>query len=159
MPHFKFSHFSLPLAAPAPGFEAALVARLQQNTLLTNLVGTRIFPLRTPQNVPRTGARLLYAITGNERPRNLAGATGIATARVHFDLRSPNYADCKTGQELLRQYDGMMGNLAGSITILFAQLETHGDEFEWPSDGSDAGMQHLSVTYYFKYREPRPIVP
>lgn len=149
-----------PPAPPAGGdFESALVARLNANPALSALLDGRIFPVQTPQHVPRTGARLLYAVTDNNRPRSLSGAVGIATARVSFDVRSPHYSDCKIGQELLRQYDGFRGVLAGSVTVLFTQLDTHADAFEWPDDGSDEGMQHLSLALLFKYRESLPVAP
>lgn len=149
-----------PPAAPAGSdFESALVARLLANPALTGLIGDRLYPVATPQKTPRGTARLLYAVTANERPRCLSGAVGLATARVHFDARSPRYTDCKSIQEILRQYDGFRGVLAGEIKVQFSQLETHGDEYEWPDNASDQGMQHLSLTFYFKYREPRPVAP
>jgi len=147
--------------APVPlsrgtDFESALVARLKSHPKLDEIIGERLFPLAIPEEIDRSLPCLVYAITGNERARNLSGPSGIATARVHFDARSPSYPDCKAIQELLRQYDGFRGPFAGDIRVCFAQIETHSDSYEWPDDGSDEGMQHLSVTYYFKYREPLP---
>jgi|GEM_PF-2741132 len=157
--HLRWAHFAPRRPEVKSGFEQSLVARLLADELLIDLIGDRLFPLETPEQTPRNGARLLYAITANERVRCLSGPVGVATARVHFDARSPRYVDCKSIQEILRQYDGFRGTLAGDIRILFAQLETHGDEYEWPDNASDQGMQHLSLTFYFKYREPRPVAP
>jgi hypothetical protein len=150
--------------APVPvsrgtDFEAALVARLKSDPKLDELIGERLWPLVIPQETDQSLPCLVYAIAGNERSRHLTGPTGLATARVHFEARAPDYADCKRIQEILRQYDGFRGLLASEIRVCFAQIETHADGYAWPDDGSDDGLQRLSVTYYFKYREPIPVVP
>jgi hypothetical protein len=158
MPHFGYTHFRLPLASAGTGFEAALVARLKADTQLAAIVGTRIYPLVIPQKGATPA--LVYAIPNTDRARNLAGAAGVATARVLIDARASSYATVKALQEILRQYDGFAGTLAGNVVVLNTVMADQTDEFEWPAGtGTDQGTHHLTLEFRFKYRESIPAVP
>jgi hypothetical protein len=148
---------TVPVASAGTGFEAALVARLKADTALSAIVGARIYPLVIPQkgSLPC----LVYAIPSTDRARNLRGAAGIATARVLIDARATSYAVVKSLQEVLRQYDGFSGTLAGNLIVLNTRMDDQGDEYEWPaSTGTDVGTHHLTLTFHFKYRESLPVM-
>lgn len=145
-------------AGNATTFESALVARLKANPAITAIVGTRIYPLAIPQKGQLPA--LVYAIPSTDRVRNLAGAAGVATARVLIDARATTYAVVKQLQELLRQYDGFSGTLAGDVVVMNTRMDDQGDEFEWPAGtGTDVGTHHLTLTFNFKYRESIPVAP
>jgi hypothetical protein len=145
-------------AGAATTFESALVARLKANPAITAIVGTRIYPLAIPQKGQLPA--LVYAIPSTDRVRNLAGAAGVAVARVLIDARATTYATVKALQELLRQYDGFDGVLAGDVVVMNTRMEDQGDEFEWPGGtGTDQGTHHLTLTFNFKYRESLPVAP
>jgi hypothetical protein len=149
---------AVPVTGNATTFESALVARLKANPAITAIVGTRIYPLAIPQKGQLPA--LVYAIPSTDRVRNLAGAAGVAVARVLIDARATTYAVVKSLQELLRQYDGFDGVLAGDVIVLNTRMEDQGDEFEWPGGtGTDVGTHHLTLTFNFKYRESLPVAP
>jgi hypothetical protein len=148
---------TVPVASAGTGFEAALVARLKADTALSAIVGARIYP----DAIPQKGSLpcLVYAIPSTARARNLRGAAGIATARVLIDARAKTYAVLNSIQEVLRQYDGFSGTLAGDVVVENTRMDDRGDEYEWPGGtGTDQGTYHMVLTFYFKYRESLPVL-
>lgn len=139
----------------------AISTVLLANASLTAIVGSRIYPLVVPEKAPKGSATLVYAVASTDRLRNLSGFAGIATSQVLFDARSKLYSDCQRIKEVLRQYDGYRGFLADSVNVLSTRFDDNADEFEWPGapSGGSPGTHHLTITMYFKYREPIPVHP
>ena len=141
-------------------FSTALAIALKANASLAALVESRIYPLVVPETKPKPKPTLVYAIAETSRLRNLSGYAGMSTSQVLFDARSPLYSDCQLIKEILRQYDGFRGYLAGNIEVLSTRFDDNADEFEWPGgSGGAPGTHHETVVMYFKYREPIPVQP
>jgi hypothetical protein len=139
----------------ATNLKTAIVTTLKADATLAAIVEGRIYPPAIPETKAKLKPSLVFAVASTDRLRNLAGFAGIATSRVLFDARSPLYSDCERIKEALRQYDGFRGFLA-DIAILSTRFDDDADEFEWPGSGGAPGTHHLTITMFFKYREPIP---
>lgn len=145
-------------------FESELVSRLKGDADLSSLINGRIYPLLVPEK-PRLkpdGKKsvhlpcVVYAITANDRVRNLQGPAGVATASVAVDIRSDRYGTVKAIRESLRRYDGFRGVLAEDVIILQTWFRDQNDDFQFPAGGgTDAGTYTEALGLKFKYREPR----
>lgn len=148
-----------------------IVAAFIQYTLsvtdVTDLVGTRIRPMRAVQN-PIKGKTAAIAGDGDTLPRitidrisnprnpSLAGATTLAMPRLQVDVEAATYADAHAVAEALRNcLDGYRGMWA-EVFVDSCLLEDERD-FEDDSAGLDgAATFGVSLDFIIHHQEDVP---
>ena len=122
---------------------------------LSGLVGTRVYPLRLPQQ-PALPA-VTYAWVGGDRAHVLAGPAGVASPRLQFDCWAGTYLQAHAVFDALRRrLDGYRG-LAGAATrVQGAFLEAERDFYEESADagtGSGVGLYRRSGDFFIHHGE------
>lgn len=108
--------------------ETDLVTQLKANTDLTNLVGTRIYPLKAPQNV--VNPYVIYRVISDVSNQCLGGVTFENDARFQIDCWSTKYSEVKAIKEaVLNAIEGFKSSYGINVmddyedeTLLYRQL-------------------------------------
>lgn len=128
--------------------EDGLVALLLADSGVSALVGTRIYPLKLPQDDGLPAIRF-QRISG-ERVRTLDGPTGLVRPRIQIDAYGKTYAEAKAVAEAVEALlDGYSGP-AGTDQIEAVSLETDRDLDENPL-GEEAAR--VSMDFFVSYRK------
>jgi hypothetical protein len=138
-------------------FETSLVAELEANEELFNVVDDRIFPA-VPSEV-QVLPLLVYRIAEAPRDHHLDGACGIVRARIEFEVLSLDPADCTEAREAIRtRLDGFKGILSASVRVAFAALVNESDVVDEPADGTgtDEPTHRKLIEFKFTYKETVP---
>lgn len=141
---------------PAGGFRAALVAKLNGDVMLANLVGDRIWPQVRPQ---RGGgpSGLVWTVPSIDRDHDLDGPTGLATAYAEFTAYADDFVLCdQIGRRLRDLLDGFTGILGFGVEVTETLSDSDLDDWDTPVDGSDDGTYSIQVDYQITYRESTP---
>lgn len=105
-----------------------LYSLLQSCTPLTNIVGTRIYPIVLPKNYTTPGITFSQVSSNTEVHMD---RTYVETTSVDISCWALTYSDAAKAQaaveSLLTLYQG---TLADGTTVLYTQCSTHPDEFE-----------------------------
>lgn len=88
--------------------ESDLVAHLKSDVTLTNLVGTRIYPLVAPQNVVKP--YITYQVVGGKGKQCLQGGIYQKDKRFQIDCWSLTYSNIKAIEEAVtKRLEGFKG--------------------------------------------------
>lgn len=125
--------------------EEALYAHLKSYTGLTNLVGTRIYPLVLPQNP--TLPAIIYQKISRVGGRALSSPSPrYVRARFQISCWGASYGSVKDVAEqvkaALQDYHGVMGG-TGGVTVLDADVANEQDIYE-----PEVGIYHLPVDVF-----------
>lgn len=128
--------------------EIDLVAYLQAQPSIANIVGTRIFPVVIPEGT--NAPSLIYETVSAIPTYTFDGSVGLVTARITFTAWSPDFSDCKTMQEAIRvALDNYPPSLMGS-TPISAIWRDNGCRDGWDSISS---FYRSSADYRISYAE------
>ncbi len=119
---------------------ADVLAFLEADAALSALIGTRLYPLRLPQqpNVPC----ISYAVIASARFHAWTGPLELVRTRVQFDAWATNYSEVVAVADALRlRLDGYKGP-AGAGEIQGAFFDSERDLFE-----QDAELYRRSMDY------------
>jgi hypothetical protein len=108
-----------------------LYTLLQSCTPLTNIVGTRIYPLVLPKNytVPAVTFGQVSSTTEVHLDR-----TYVETTSVDINSWALTYSDAAKAQDAINTLLSMyQGTLSDGTVVLYTQSSTHPDEFEHDS--------------------------
>jgi len=128
--------------------EEALFLHLK--SYMTDLVGTRIYPLALPQG--STLPAVTYQKVSQVRNRTL-GNSGLKIARARFQIScwAASYADVKEMAErvksVLQDYNGLMGG-NGGVWVLDANIIGERDIYE-----PEVDVYHLPIDVMICYEE------
>ena len=118
---------------------------LLADATLGGLIGTRLYPLKLPQD-PTVPAMTFQWISG-QRAHAADGAVGLASPRVQFDCWAETYLEAEAVFEALRKrLDGFRGT-AGSSRVQGAFFETERDDYE------DEGRLYRRSADFFIWHE------
>lgn len=147
--------------------EAALIQYLLTCQGVTNLVGTRIRPLRTNQSPIKgktagmvadgdTLPRITIDKISNPREACLTGATTLSSPRLQVDVIAASFASAHSVAEALRNclhgYKGCMSEVFVDSCVL---EDEH--DFEDASDGLDsAATCGVSMDFIIQHQEAKP---
>lgn len=132
----------------------AIIQRTKADSTITSLIGARLFP----DYVPETAARPAVAVTvtGNDRGHNLAGADGVATASVQFEVRATTRATATAIKAALENvwdgYTGIITSGAESVNVLRSKQDDEADRYERQQDAGDVADRVIRCDYLVKYR-------
>ena len=95
--------------------EEALYSKLTATTAITNLVGTRIYPIVADQNIDTLGVDYItYETVYASLVQDHGGASGLRQARIQFNCSSLSYRNAKLiAEALLVVLVGFSGALSG----------------------------------------------
>lgn len=147
--------------------EAALIQHLLTCQGVTDLVGTRIRPLRTNQN-PLKGKSASMVSDGDTLPRItvdkisnpreacLTGAMTLSSPRIQVDVMAASLASANDVADALRNclhgYKGLMADVSVDSCILEDERN-----FDDPSDGLDiAATVGVSMDFIIQHQEDVP---
>jgi len=126
--------------------EEALYTLVTGRPLIGDIIGTRLYPLRLPQN-PVYPA-MVYQLVSARWPMAHDGPADMGFPRVQFDCYAASYGVTKIlAKTLRREINGFVGTAAGvEITGIFFLNEI--DEF-----GSQAEVYRVSLDFRVNYKE------
>lgn len=94
--------------------EDAWQQELTSNETISNNLGTRLYPNRTPQDVP-SDPYARYERIANTRDETLSGPSGYSTATFHVDIYDTDYKNARTvAEDIRKEYDGRHQTLIGT---------------------------------------------
>lgn len=127
--------------------EEALYTYLKSHTGLSALVGSRIYPLKLPQNPTLPAVVYVKVSYAGERAMG-TGNPRASRARFQFSCFAQSYASAKDVAEqvklALQDYSGLMG---GGVTVLDTNVVGEVDVFE-----PDTGLYHVPVDVLLIHR-------
>ena len=116
---------------------------------VTNIVSTRIYPVRLP-DAPTLEA-IVYTVISAPRTEDLSGSSGLGTAIVQIDCWANTYSEANTLAEAVRQamqgYSGTMGGTTVEGVHLLDEL----DNFE-----EDINERRKILRFSIWFRETKP---
>jgi hypothetical protein len=129
---------------------------LLADSALAALIGTRLHPLRLPQNP--TLPAMTYQWVSGERAHALDGAVGLSSPRVQFDCWAGTYLQAEAVFEAFRKrLDGFRGDIGSTPTkVQGAFFESERDMYEDSADagtGSGVGMYRRSADFFINFEE------
>jgi hypothetical protein len=127
---------------------------LLADATISGLIGTRLFPLRLPQNP--TLPAMTYSWISGDRVHTMAGARGPSRPRLQFDAWAKTYLEAEAVFEALRKrLDGFQGT-AGSVKVQGAFFASERDLYEDSADagtGSGVGLYRRTSDFFVHYEE------
>lgn len=134
--------------------ELALYARMQNDPQLTELVGSRIYPVRAPQSLdPLTATHIVYRRTSTD-PRPHAGGGGdFSVCNIEVRAKAPpgEYAAVKELGERLRLL--LHGWTDRDSNVSACMLERYTDLNLTPADGSDQAPEVAVLDFRLQYTQ------
>jgi hypothetical protein len=121
--------------------EEAVYFKMVSDADLFELVGTRVYPLFVPQDVPLPA--IAYQKISSVKHQAHAESSHLAMSRFQFTIEADDYADAKDTAEALRNcwdsFAGFVGNTQGGLTI-------QGTTIENEMDGENIGASGQQTT-------------
>jgi hypothetical protein len=122
--------------------EEALVTHLRGVPGVTNLVGTRIYPVKAPQDLRE--AYMVYDSIAGEDEIAHDGVAGLRRSRLSYSCCAPTYAQAKSVAEAVRvALAGFSGVLSGTtvrVYEVFEDVDLYDDELTLYVTVVDVGM-------------------
>ena len=107
--------------------EEAIYLHLKNHPGLSALIGTRIYPLRMPQNP--TLPAVVYQRISTPRTYSHSGYSNLADPRFQFSVWAESYSGALAVAEQLRDaINGFTGS--GSIPVYSSQIANESDDYE-----------------------------
>ena len=92
--------------------EEAVVVRMGGDAGLTALIGTRLFPLRVPQDADMPA--IAYQKISSPKTHSHSGSSHLAQSRIQFTCEADDYATAKAVANAVRDcWDGFAGTVDG----------------------------------------------
>lgn len=121
---------------------------------ISNIVGTRIYPVALPQKATRPA--LTYSRVTGGHYHNLTSATGAAIPTFEIDCWADSYEGADVLAEAVRQeMQGLRGTW-GSDAVKSVVLDDEEDSYSDPIDASDKGVYRITLRYRIMYTESIP---
>lgn len=130
--------------------EAELYDYLTNETAITTLVNTRIYPDAAPQSA--TLPMIIYTKTSTDREVTLKRAVGICTARMQLDVYGASRTVCENIMEQIRlRTDGFQGNW-GTTYIHICKFDSESVGWDLES-AKDTGIHRATVDLVVTFSE------
>ena len=129
--------------------EAALVERLAAVSGVTDVIGTRLYPVQAPLS-----AQAPYGVAQVIAERHLhdyTGASGLAYPRVQISVYAATSVTAAAAGEAIRQaLQGWTGTAAG-VAIRSIDLENRITQAVPPSDGTDVPSYRCALDFLISH--------
>lgn len=127
-------------------FMEALNSRLNAVTGVTNLVSTRIYPVRLPQDVTYPAVRVITVDA--QRESALDTDMGLVHTRIQVDAYATTYAGSQTLAAALRAALKRASWTQDAVEVCDALLDNVQDDYE-----DEAKAYRVRQDFVFMYRE------
>jgi hypothetical protein len=127
---------------------------LVSKTGITNLIASRIYPVRRPQAV--TGDSICFWRTSGDHDHNLTGSSGTAIPSFAIDVLSDDYTRADAIAEAVRQVMQGFAGTMGTTVVKSVILVDEQDGYDDPADGSDKLTYRIALLYRIRYTESKP---
>jgi len=129
--------------------ETALMTYLLAQSGITDIVDTRIYFVKAPQDVAKP--YIVFFKVTSPRDHSHDGGTGLANPRFQFSIFSTTYGEAKNiataVQTALQGYTGTMGG-DGGVYVTAVTYEDENDFYE-----NETKLFHVAVDYAFWHEE------
>ncbi len=142
----------------------AVYSFLQTKTLITNLVGTRIYPHVAPQGSQNSFPYITFSCPDYTQGLHYRGAVAFAGLQFLFTI----YAATSTQREAVFQalrnvLHGRIGYVISdgttSISVQSSELLDSGDSYSGAADARELGVFEQDMTFLFRFQEAVPTLP
>jgi len=138
----------------------AFYIRCAAQSAITDLVSTRIYRTKRPQNTALPA--LVYLKTGGKDETHQSGGTTLARARLLVEC----WASTPSGAEALRDavrdawhtFAGTITSGGQTVTVLRAELEDDGENDSPPQDASDQAsfLAEMDLSIWYRVTAAAP---
>jgi type II secretory pathway pseudopilin PulG len=130
--------------------ESEMYSYLQDQSNITDLIGTRLYPDAAPQTAILP--LIVYAKQSTDRNHTLRGAVGICTARIQLDVYGSSRTVCESIMDLVRlSVDGFQGNW-GTTFIHLCKFDS--ESVSWDLEtAKDTGIHQSTVDLVVTFTE------
>jgi hypothetical protein len=130
----------------------AIYSILADDSDVSGVVATRIFPGVIPQNIDRSDSCLVYHFSGRQN-ETLNGTDETQSKHLTVDCWAPTYAEADTLSDyVIAALDNPKGEYA-STTVESVTIDDESDDYEPPIDATDRGLHSKSVGFRVWYTE------
>lgn len=132
----------------------AIRLRLLNDSNVTDLISTRLYPRRIPQGVDNPCAK--YQMISALRDGALDGGTGLVTATIQIDIFADTHLEAETISEKIREaLQGYRGT-ESTVEILSCTLITSRELLGAAVDASDDHDYRVILEFEITHRETIP---
>jgi len=128
--------------------EDDLCTYLKDDVTISSYVGTRIYPVRMPQNVVYPA--ITYQIIGSTRFLTLSGPVSLVEGRYQIDIWSNGYGETKNIakgiRDALQGFKGLMGTT--KVQGILQDINSEQDFYE-----DDTDLNRLTNDFIIYYEE------
>lgn len=129
--------------------ESALRTLALADSTVSGLVGTRMYPLKLPQDP--TYPAVTYTRISGPRLYDHGGETGMAEGRFQIDSWGASYSSAKSAAAAVREaIEGYRGTTGGTE---FASIFCVNDSDSYEPQEGDEGVWRVSTDYWIRYYE------
>ena len=141
--------------AEALDVEEDLYAWILDCHIVSDLIGTRLYPVEAPQNAARP--LIIYEIMTRDRDDTQAGESGLVRMVVQFDIQAASYLEVRLVEEALRRpFYQMMHKRMGTTFVQSAEIADATDSDSPPVFADALGVYHSRIDLELWYEEPEP---
>ena len=136
--------------------EVDFVTHLRTKSTITDLVGTRTYVGKLPQQVTTLPVLLVQRIS-TTHDRHLSGASGVATSRLQLDVWAATAASARAVAEAVRvAVDGDSSLTMGTTKVAAVLDDGESSTYEPADDGSDTGEFRITQDWIVHHAETTP---
>lgn len=126
--------------------EQGLITYLLTKSGVTDLVGTRVYPIRAPQS-QTTYPLIVVTRVGSARVTDMGGEVGLAHARIQIDCWGKTQLSVINVEDAVRLVLSGYTGTAGTIAVRRAVYVGDNDAPVRPNDGSDVWVSRRSTDW------------
>ena len=123
---------------------------------LSDLVDSRIYPMRLPQSP--TYPCVTYSRISHQHGHHFDNPAGHATPRIQLDFWADDFSTCKEMSEatrgILAGYSGQIESVNAMSVVLEDEIHLH----EPPQHATDEWLYHITQDYYILHNETIPVL-
>lgn len=137
----------MPLKSPEQVARHALVT----NTVVSSLVGTRIYPVLAPASASLPFA--VYRRSSIQRQQTLAGPLGLPTVNMELQVYSTTYEGAREAADAFRSVLDGYGGTLNNVEVQNASLEQESDDFVQLAGAELPPVYSVTQTYALTWVE------
>lgn len=127
--------------------EKAIFKLLTDTTAISQIVGSRVFPVILPENAALP-AIVFGRVSTNGAPLSHDGSTGIVTSYFEITAIAKDVQIAKTlSTQIRKRFSGFTGKVDG-FSIFRASVESESDEYD-----VETGTYQIPVEVYLTHKE------
>ncbi|MCB9949582.1 MAG: DUF3168 domain-containing protein [Planctomycetaceae bacterium] len=124
---------------------------LSETTAITDLVGTRIYPVTLPDDVAYPA--LVWTLISAPRDAFLSSDAGVVRCRFQFDVFSTSLIECAAVQQAIFSSLQRKFGTFGTSTIMGARQDAEHIDAYSPQDGTNKMIFVKSADYIVRLRQ------